>query len=496
MCIHRAVTKSEYLVIDAIGGLFAIRSDAPFVVWDDGFMQIDEYGFPGPMRDRLVEAILSGEKTATSSLLMEYEPEGGGLPEVGSRAVVLDSGDVAVAVTELTGISVVPLGSVSLTHVVAEGEGFQTVTWWRNAHERFWNSEDFRAELGQPRFSLDDDTLVVCETFRVAWRIERPLAKKSLQQLWQLFPIELSEYRDKYPAVFESQAKVLQDLFDGRLVRISHIGSTAVPGLTAKPIIDILAEVSDDIPLRHAIAFLEAAGWSVMRIGNSEEMDVSFCLGYTADGFAGDVFHLHMRKLGDPDELYFRDFLLESKAAQNEYVDIKRRLAVECRNDRDAYTAGKTDFIRQATAKMRLRIGGLYEGLVLPIEVAAVVIKDRGKILTVGKNGSKYFQLPGGKLEQGESAMDAAIRECHEETGIIVRANELKPLGTFSAAAANEPGRQVRSQVFIYMGSNIEASPKAEIARIRWTPLDEAKDPGDLAPLLRTRIFPALRGEI
>ncbi|MFD9337534.1 ASCH domain-containing protein [Streptomyces sp. NPDC060028] len=126
-----------------------------------------EFAFPGPLRDQLVAAILSGSKTSTTGLVVDYEHEGEPLPEVGKRSVVIDSNDRPVAVIEVTGVRVVPLAQVDLAHVVDEGEGDTSVAEWRTGHERFWHSEEMRAALEDPAFTVDDATLTVLERFRL-----------------------------------------------------------------------------------------------------------------------------------------------------------------------------------------------------------------------------------------------------------------------------------------------------------------------------------------
>jgi uncharacterized protein YhfF len=126
-----------------------------------------EFGFPGPLRDQLVAAILSGAKTSTSSLLLGYERFGEPLPEVGSVSAVVDSADRRVAAIEVTSVRVVRLGDIDLQHAIDEGEGDESVAQWRAGHERFWHSAEVRAEFGDPEFTVNDDTLVLAERFRL-----------------------------------------------------------------------------------------------------------------------------------------------------------------------------------------------------------------------------------------------------------------------------------------------------------------------------------------
>ncbi|MFJ9527372.1 ASCH domain-containing protein [Streptomyces cyaneofuscatus] len=123
--------------------------------------------FPGPLRDRLVGAVLSGEKVSTSGLLAEYELEGEELPPVGERSALIDSEGREVAVLELTEVRVLPLGEVDLQHALDEGEGYRSVAEWRAGHEAFWHGEEMREAMGDPSFTVDDGTMIVAERFRV-----------------------------------------------------------------------------------------------------------------------------------------------------------------------------------------------------------------------------------------------------------------------------------------------------------------------------------------
>ncbi|MFD3975225.1 ASCH domain-containing protein [Streptomyces cyaneofuscatus] len=123
--------------------------------------------FPGPLRDRLVAAVLSGEKVSTSGLLAEYELEGEELPPVGERSALIDSEGREVAVLEMTEVRVLPLGEVGLQHALDEGEGYRSVAEWRAGHEAFWHGEEMREAMGDPSFTVDDGTMIVAERFRV-----------------------------------------------------------------------------------------------------------------------------------------------------------------------------------------------------------------------------------------------------------------------------------------------------------------------------------------
>ncbi|MFE2726794.1 ASCH domain-containing protein [Kitasatospora sp. NPDC059327] len=145
-------------------------TEQPYTGPDDprvAALRVAEFAFPGPLRDQLVAAVLSGAKTSTTGLVADYEQENEPLPRVGVHSAVIDSTGRPVAVTETTEVRVVRLAEVDLRHAVGEGEGFTTVAEWRSVHEGFWHGEEMRAALGDPGFTVDDTTPVVLERFRV-----------------------------------------------------------------------------------------------------------------------------------------------------------------------------------------------------------------------------------------------------------------------------------------------------------------------------------------
>jgi uncharacterized protein YhfF len=126
-----------------------------------------EFAFPGPLRDKLVAAVLGGTKTTTTGLLQDYEIDGEPLPVAGTQSAVIDSAGHRVAVIELTEVRVIRLGDVDLDHARSEGEGHDSVAAWRAGHERFWHGPDYRGWLGNPDFTVDDDTTAVLERFHL-----------------------------------------------------------------------------------------------------------------------------------------------------------------------------------------------------------------------------------------------------------------------------------------------------------------------------------------
>jgi uncharacterized protein YhfF len=130
-------------------------------------LPVMEFAFPGPLRDQLVAATLAGAKTTTSGLVVDYEHEEEPLPQPGLRQTVIDSAGQPVAVIEMTAVRVIRLADVDLAHALGEGEGYTSVAEWRAGHEMFWHSAEMREAMDNPGFTVDDDTLVVAQEFRL-----------------------------------------------------------------------------------------------------------------------------------------------------------------------------------------------------------------------------------------------------------------------------------------------------------------------------------------
>jgi uncharacterized protein YhfF len=136
-----------------------------------------EFGFAGtPLREQLVAAVLRGDKTATAGLLVDYERDGEPLPKAGERYAVVDNEGRDVAVIEITDVNVCRIGDTDEQFARDEGEGFESVAAWREAHDRYWRSyaDEIRAYLGDPDWDVSDDTLYVAERFRLVELLEKP----------------------------------------------------------------------------------------------------------------------------------------------------------------------------------------------------------------------------------------------------------------------------------------------------------------------------------
>jgi len=175
---------------------------------------------------------------------------------------------------------------------------------------------------------------------------------KDRQELpeWTPLPITVVDYDPAWPAIFERLHLRIADALGSLAVRIEHMGSTSVPGLAAKPIIDIdtVIRVASDLPA--AIERLEAIGYSHRgEIKGGPPGCEAF------DRPPDDpVHHLFVCPLGSDQflkHLAFRDYLRTHPEARAEYVALKRSLAVRFSHDRIGYTESKTEFILRILAR-------------------------------------------------------------------------------------------------------------------------------------------------
>lgn len=180
----------------------------------------------------------------------------------------------------------------------------------------------------------------------------KPLSEMTLKELWRLFPIRLTAHQAEWAEWYrEEEAALARVLPKG--AGLHHIGSTAIPAIAAKPIIDILAQV--ELHQFEAVKLLvEKCGYLCMF---QDETHMDFNKGYTPDGFARKVFHLHLRRRGDCDELYFRDYLNEHFETAKQYEALKLALCKQFEHDRDGYTNAKTDFVRRYTREAKSQYG-------------------------------------------------------------------------------------------------------------------------------------------
>jgi GrpB-like predicted nucleotidyltransferase (UPF0157 family) len=160
--------------------------------------------------------------------------------------------------------------------------------------------------------------------------------------------VEICPYDPAWPNLFAALGVRVRDALGSVALRIDHIGSTAVPGLAAKPIIDVQVSVAALDPVDAYRVPLEGLGL-VFRPENTERTKR-----YFREAPGTRRTHLHVRRAGSWAEqfaLLFRDYLRARPEDRERYAELKRRLANELRDDRHAYTEAKGPFIWEVMAR-------------------------------------------------------------------------------------------------------------------------------------------------
>ena len=175
----------------------------------------------------------------------------------------------------------------------------------------------------------------------------KQLKELTRRELYDLFPITLVPYKENYKVQFESERHALYGLFHEDALFIEHIGSTAIPTILSKPIVDILLILDKKIDKKDIIEKLTNQGYLLMS-EKEKPFQLSFSKGYTIHGYSNHVYHLHVRYEG-LDEVYFRDALLRNPNLAKTYEALKVELLKKHPKDRDQYTMDKTFFVSLIT---------------------------------------------------------------------------------------------------------------------------------------------------
>lgn len=191
---------------------------------------------------------------------------------------------------------------------------------------------------------LEEECRTLLSSYFKGKRKDHYLEELSLEELWQLFPIELVEPNKKWITYFKEEKNFLSKLlYAFKPFKIIHIGSTCFDDIKSKDIIDILIEFKNDKVLHEASHVLANSGYRIM---SDEDFRVSLNKGYGPKGYEEKVYHIHLRVKGDRDEIIFKDYLTNHKEVRKEYEKLKIALAKDNKNNRENYTNLKTDFIK------------------------------------------------------------------------------------------------------------------------------------------------------
>lgn len=168
-----------------------------------------------------------------------------------------------------------------------------------------------------------------------------------------LEPVRIAEYERAWPALFERARALIAGALGDLVVAIEHVGSTAVPGLGAKPVIDIMAGLRSLAHHEPCVPPLQALGYTY-----KGELDIPGRHYFRKPARGPRTYQIHMVEQGGDfwrRHLLFRDYLRGHSDEARAYYELKLRLAAEFRMDREGYTEAKSEFIEAALAKAKGR---------------------------------------------------------------------------------------------------------------------------------------------
>lgn len=191
------------------------------------------------------------------------------------------------------------------------------------------------------------------------------------EEFQKTFPIELRDVTPKFKDWYEEEKEKILNVIDKNdVIRINHIGSSAIPNIKAKPVVDILLEIDDSCNVDELISSLKSIDFGIEVLMRKEDpFELLMAKGMTVNGFDEKVFLLHVRYAGDWNELYFRDYLLEFPDVAREYGALKEKILDDISEGKmermpngkpNGYSMAKFDFVNDISCKAKERYGNRY----------------------------------------------------------------------------------------------------------------------------------------
>lgn len=175
-------------------------------------------------------------------------------------------------------------------------------------------------------------------------------------------PIIITEYDLQWPLLFEQEREQIQAVLGDEAIRIEHIGSTAIPGLASKAVIDIAIGIQHLEMASKYISLLEGLEYTYEPTFEALLPERRF---FWKGALAVHTYHIHMAEVGNPlwvNPIIFRNYLRKHPDEAQRYSELKKSLAERCVNDMDAYVEGKTFFVEGVLVKAAQEAG--YTGAV------------------------------------------------------------------------------------------------------------------------------------
>lgn len=180
----------------------------------------------------------------------------------------------------------------------------------------------------------------------------KPLDEMTTEELGRLFPVIITDYNAAWPQCFlDEKRRILKALEGFPVHRIDHVGSTAIPGLASKPVIDMILQLNGEIEECKLIETFKGLDYHFNRRNDNPPPHMTFVKGYTPEGYEELCFHIHVRYKGPCREIVFKEFLIHHPQYAREYEELKKKLARKHKYNREHYTLAKTAFIELAMDK-------------------------------------------------------------------------------------------------------------------------------------------------
>ena len=187
--------------------------------------------------------------------------------------------------------------------------------------------------------------------------MSKKVTELTKEEIARLFPVEITDYQEKWVTLFnEERVKIMETLGEQIALRVEHFGSTSIPDLPSKDIIDILLEVPEgQLPVDSIVEKMNALSYDFLWQPDGNPPYMHFVKGYNTEGVKEQMYHIHAGPRSHPlwNRIYFRDYLREHPETAKEYAALKYRLAEQYKHDRVAYRIAKTEFIMEVTEKAK-----------------------------------------------------------------------------------------------------------------------------------------------
>jgi GrpB-like predicted nucleotidyltransferase (UPF0157 family) len=188
----------------------------------------------------------------------------------------------------------------------------------------------------------------------------KKVSELSNEEFKKTFPINLAEHNQNYKEWYDIEKNNILSVVNNKdVVRINHIGSSAVEDLIAKPMIDMLLEMDGCCNVTKLLDDLKTIGFGEeISTRRDNPMRLLLGKGFSCDGYSEKVYLLHVRYLGNWDELYFRDYLIEHPDVAAEYGKLKQKIVSDIENGiiermpngaPNGYSEAKLQFVQKMT---------------------------------------------------------------------------------------------------------------------------------------------------